>query len=100
MQEALKSVFKTSTDIEEVRRIGLYEWRNKRPILIKLRTRQNKLEIRKRVEHLKGTDIRITEDYTKKVQQERKQLIAHLRQAKRKGYKAMLEHDKLITYWR
>jgi exonuclease VII small subunit len=28
----------------------------------------------------------------------KKQLIAHLRQAKQKGYKAMLEHDKLITY--
>jgi oligoribonuclease NrnB/cAMP/cGMP phosphodiesterase (DHH superfamily) len=59
---------------------------------------QNKLEIRKRVEHLKGTDIWITEDYTKKMQQERKQLIAHLKQAKQKGYKAVLEHNKLITY--
>jgi hypothetical protein len=54
----------------------------KRPILIKLRTKQNKLEILKRDNHIKGIDIWITEDYTKKVQQERKQLIPRLMQTK------------------
>jgi hypothetical protein len=80
-----------------VRRIGTYETRKKRPILIKLRTRQCKLLIlRKRTKNLKGTDIWITEDFTKKVQQERKQLILHFKQAKQDGHKALIKYDKLI----
>jgi hypothetical protein len=71
-----------NTEIVEVRRIGTYEARKKISILIKLRTRQCKLEILKRTKNLKGTDMWITEDFTKKVQQARKQLIPHFKQAK------------------
>jgi hypothetical protein len=60
----------------------IYKAGKKRPILIKLRTRPNKLEILKRDNYIKGIDIWITEDYTKKVQQERKQLIPGLMQTK------------------
>ncbi|KAJ3628559.1 hypothetical protein MTP99_015858 [Tenebrio molitor] len=36
------------------------------------------------------------EDFTKKVKEERKQLIPHLKQAKQEGHKALIKYDKLI----
>jgi hypothetical protein len=85
-----------NTEIVEVRRIGTsYETRKKRPIVIKFRTRQCKLLILKRTKSLKGTDIWITEDFTKKVQQERKQLIPHFKQPEQDEHKALMKYDKL-----
>jgi chromosome segregation ATPase len=61
VQEVLRKIgadlVNANTEIVEVRRIGTYETRKKRPILIKLRTRQSKLLILKRTKNLKGKKI-------------------------------------------
>jgi hypothetical protein len=100
VQEVLRKIgadlVNANMDIAEVSKIGTYETRKKRPILIKLRTRQCKLLILKRTKNLKGTDIWITENFTRTVQQERKQLIPHFKQAKQDGHKVLIKYDKLI----
>lgn len=82
--------------IDDIRRMGRYKPKETRPILLKLTTRQKKMEILKQAKELKGTNIWIDEDYTKKVQEERKALIPHLKEARQHGYKAILRYNKLI----
>jgi hypothetical protein len=66
VQEVLRKIgadlVNANTEIVEVRRIGTYETRKKRPILIKLRTRQSKLLILKRTKNLKGATRKETTD--------------------------------------
>lgn len=83
-------------DIEEVRRIGKYKRGTNRPILMKMARSKKKFEILKQTKTLRGTDIWIEEDYTKEVQEERKLLIPHLKEARQKGYNARLRYNKLI----
>lgn len=84
-------------DIKETTKLGIYKPNKKRPILVKLQTWDKKMEIFKRTKELKGKDIWINDDYTKKVQDDRKILIPHLKQAKQQGHRAYLRHNKLIV---
>ena len=83
-------------DIDEIKRFGLFHKDKKRPILIKLLTWNKKMEILQQAKTLKGTNIWIDQDYTKKVQNERKQLIPYMKQAREQGKKASLKYNKLI----
>lgn len=45
---------------------------------------------------LKGTNIWINNDYSKKVQEERTKLVKHVKEARGKGERAFLKYNKLV----
>ncbi|KAF5269716.1 hypothetical protein FQA39_LY08639 [Lamprigera yunnana] len=55
-----------------------------------------KPEVLKAGKNLKGSDIWATEDYSKQVQEQRKQLITYIKEARTKGHKVILRSNKLI----
>ena len=55
-----------------------------------------KLKIVRQAKNLKGTDIWIGDDYPKKVQEERKNLIPYLKRARQEGKNASIRYNKLI----
>lgn len=84
------------TEIDEIKRLGRYREGRQRPILMKLTTGNKKVQILKQSKELKGTDVWVEEDYTKESQETRKKLISHLKEARRRGHRAQLRHDKLV----
>lgn len=85
-------------ETREVRRIGK-KIQNRdipRPILIEFASGSKKIEVLKAAKKLKGSDIWISEDYSKQVQEQRKLLVPHMKEARTKGNKAILRHNKLI----
>lgn len=66
-----------------------------RGIKIELSTRYRKMQILENAAALKGNSISIRSEYTKKVMEDRKTLKPFLTEAKRKGLKAKLVHNKL-----
>lgn len=95
--ERLGIKIEPEADIDETRRLGRPIIGKTRPILLKLTTGDKKIEILKNSKALKGTNIWIDEDYTKETQQERQQLITPLKEARRKGHRAYLRHNKLVV---
>lgn len=85
------------TDVEESRRLGRYIPTRTRPILLKLNKVSKKREILSKTKQLKGTDIWIEQDYSKKVQEQRKALVPQLKEARQNGCRAYLKYDKLIV---
>lgn len=84
------------TDMDEVRRLGKPTMGKTRPVLLKLTTRGKKMEILKNTNRLKGTDIWVDEDYTREIQEKRRQLLVPLKEARKKGHRAYLRHDRLV----
>lgn len=84
-------------NIDEMGRIGKYVTGRKRPILVKLLKESTKSEILKNAKQLKGSDIWIEEDFPKNIQEERRGLIPRLKEARNKGYRAVLRYNKLIV---
>lgn len=100
VQEMLRDIgveINPDADIKEITKLGTFKTNKKRPILVKLQTRNKKMEIFERTKELKGKDIWINDDYTKKVQEDRKHLIPHLKQAKQLGHRAYLRYNKMIV---
>lgn len=90
-------------DIDIVRRIGKFEKDRRRPILVKFTREGTKLAILKNAKNLKGTNVWIDEDYSKRTQNERKALIPKLREAREKGHRAHIRYNKLVingAVWR
>ncbi|KAK4884836.1 hypothetical protein RN001_001107 [Aquatica leii] len=88
--------FNITEELDEARRIGKYNEGKTRPIMIKLMKESTKMNILKNAKTLRGTDIWIDEDYPKEVQEERRRLIPYMKEARNKGYKALIRYDKLI----
>lgn len=84
-------------DIDEIARIGKYTPGRKRPIMVKLLRESTKSEIFRNAKQLKGTDIWIEEDFPKNIQEERRALIPKLKDARNRGYRAVLRYNKLIV---
>lgn len=84
-------------DIEEIRRLGNYVEGRKRPIIVKLTKERTKILILQNARNLSGTDIWIDEDFSKTVQEERKALVPHLKEERKKGNRAYLRFNKLIV---
>lgn len=82
-------------NIEKLRRIGQQVDGKTRPLLISLKSEKTKYEILKNSRKLKGSGIRIEEDFTKETQEIRKKLIPHLVHARNSGCRASLRGDKL-----
>lgn len=83
-------------DLEDYIRLGKYREDGTRPILVKLSKYNKKIEILKQAKNLKNSEIWINEDFTKEVQEERRKLVPIMKEARRKGQKAILKYDKLI----
>ncbi|KAJ3648197.1 hypothetical protein Zmor_020018 [Zophobas morio] len=83
-------------DASEIRRIGTYKPNGNRPILVKLQKWKTKMEIYKLTKNLKGSDIWINDDFSKKVQAERKCLTPYLQQVRQQGSTAYLRYNKMI----
>lgn len=83
-------------DLEEAKRIGIYKAGGSRPIIIKLVKHSKKMEILKNAKNLKGSKIWINEDYPKEIQEERKQLIPRMKEARQKGCMAQIKYNKLV----
>lgn len=97
IMEKINAEVQVETDIVEIRRLGVFKPNKKRPILAKLRTWNHKMKIFKEAKNLKGSDIWINEEFTKKVLEERKYLVQHLKQARQQGQQATLRYNKLIV---
>lgn len=89
--------FDIKEELDEVRRIGKYNPQKKRPVLIKLTREATRARILRNTKVLKGTEIWIDEDYPKEVQEERRRLIPHMKEARERGYRAQLRYNKLIV---
>ena len=83
------------TDIMEMRRIGKEREGFKRPVLMEVRTMNMKMEILRKKNKLRGTEIYINEDYTKEVQKQRRDLVKFMRTAREQGHEATLIYNKL-----
>ena len=81
--------------IDITKRIGPFNESRNRPILLKLITEKAKFEILKNTVKLKGTNIWIEEDYTKKIQEERKALIPKLKEIRATGKQAILKYNRI-----
>lgn len=81
--------------IREVGRIGRKVNKINRPVRIEIDNWNNKIDILKATRLLKGTKIVIEEDYTKETLLERKQLLPYMIEARQKGQRAFLNHNKL-----
>ena len=58
---------------------------NKRPILLELRIWNQKMEILRRKNKLKGTAIYINEDFPKEVLDQRRELVKHMKAEREQG---------------
>lgn len=84
------------TEVDEIRRIGKYDSNRTRPILVKFTKESTKMKILRSARKLKGTDIWVDEDYPKNIQEERRELIQKMKEARNKGETAILRYNKLI----
>ena len=82
------------TDIAEARRIGKEREGFKRPILMEVRTTNMKMEILRKNNKLRGTEIYV-EDYAKEVQKQRKDLVKFMKIAREQGYEVTLMYNNL-----
>ena len=82
-------------DITEMRRMGKEGSNNKRPRLLELRTWNQKMEILRGKNKLKGTEIYISEDFPKEVLDQRRELVKYMKAARERGQNANLAYNKL-----
>ncbi|GLV44750.1 hypothetical protein CBL_05217 [Carabus blaptoides fortunei] len=82
-------------DITELRRIGRERVNNNRPILMEVRTVNQKMEILKAKNKLQGTEIYINEDFPKEIQNQRRELIKYMKTARAQGHEVTLLYKKL-----
>ncbi|KAF2897813.1 hypothetical protein ILUMI_08362 [Ignelater luminosus] len=73
-------------DIGDVKRFGQFKEDRIRPILTQARKDNKKMLILNNAKHLKGKNIWIDNDYSKKAQKKRKALIGQMKEARQKGY--------------
>ena len=83
------------TDITEVKRIGKESEGFKGPILMEVRTTNMKMEILRKKNKLRGSEIYVNEDYTKEVQKQGKDLVKLMKIAREQRHEAMLMYNNL-----
>lgn len=98
VREVLKRVntnINVESDVIESRRIGDRNKLRNRPILLKVKTWDKKLDILKGRNRLKGTNIYINEDFPKEIMEQRKQLLKYSKVARDKGCRTKIIYNKL-----
>lgn len=93
VQNEMKLEHITENDIERAHRLG--NRRGKRPIIVKFHNFQAKNEVLGCRASLKGSNIFINEDFSRKVRQEREVLISEMKKAREKGITATVSYNKL-----
>lgn len=81
--------------IDSTIRIGKRSGR--RPIVVRFTSFNKKMEVLSKCRHLAGTGIRIENDYSPEIRKTRSELRKYLIDAKKKGHKAFIKHDKIIV---
>lgn len=81
--------------IERIHRIGRKFPRGNRPVIVKLADFRDKVTILKNCVKLKGTAYSINEDFSKRINEIRKNLWSSATEEKRQGSKVKLIYDKL-----
>ena len=87
----------TIENVDSTNRLGIFKDNNNRPILVRFITERAKKMVLSKAKNLKGKDIWINEDYTTKIQHERKLLVPKLKEMREKGYKAYIKYNQLIV---
>jgi hypothetical protein len=82
-------------DIERAHRLG--GRRRNRPIIVKFLSWKKKMEVLNSIRTLRGTPIRITEDYAESTRHAREELKPLMIEARNNGLKASLRVDRLIV---
>lgn len=82
-------------DILDIYRIGRPTGNNSRPLLVETKSWNKKMEILKETRKLKGTKIFISEDFPKDIQEQRRILTRHMKDAREKGHKVKLYYNTL-----
>lgn len=99
--EEVLNIFKKQLDIQDIniceiadiKRIGKIS--PQRPIKLQLTTKIRKMQILDRARLLKGTKIFIQPEFTKKVVEDRKILKPYMLEAREKGIRSYLLHNKI-----
>jgi regulator of replication initiation timing len=94
MNSSMKLNVKDS-DIERAHRIGR-KTNGNRPIIVRFSGYKKKTEVLRNSKNLKGTRIRIEEDFTAKIRNVRKELRQFMLEARSSGQFAILRYDKLL----
>lgn len=84
-------------ELQIVRRMGKYEEKKMRPIVVTFSTYGRKITILKNKKHIKSSTIYIKEDFPPKVLDTRKILQDQLQKEKEAGNIAYIRYDKLIV---
>lgn len=87
-------------DIDIVRRIGKTPSENSskpQPVLLTFTSERKRHEVLKNSSKLKGSNLRITPDYTKKILNDRNMLRNYMIQARNSGFSAKINSNKLIV---
>ena len=83
--------------IDVAHRIGKYvRWDKPRPIVARFHYPKERDMVRSATRELKGTHYGVNEQFPPEVQQKRKTLYPHMKEARRKNQKAYLKFDKLF----
>lgn len=83
--------------IELAVRLGRYEETKCRPVLIKLLSEKTKKEIMMNTGKLKGSEIWIEEDYSRKIREIRRKLVQEMKDRRNNGEEVYLRYDRLIV---
>ncbi|XP_050516433.1 uncharacterized protein LOC126891297 [Diabrotica virgifera virgifera] len=84
-------------DIQDVYRIGYKKERRDRPTVIRLNSIQKKYQIMRNARKLKDTSYSVSEQFSKKTIEERKQLVPYLKKIKDSGATAFIRHNYIIV---
>ena len=88
---------KSKIQLDRAHRVGKYNIRKIRPIVVKFKDTCSKLAVKDSLKqvNLFNTDYNVTEQYPQEVRDRRKELIPVMLQARKAGKKAVLVRDKL-----
>ncbi|KAI5738073.1 hypothetical protein M8J77_002623 [Diaphorina citri] len=82
-------------EIDRIKRVGRKVSSEGRLVIVTLTTIRRKIDIIRNRRELRGTTVRIQEDFTKEVVEARKRLYPQLKMMREKGRKAVMRYDKL-----
>ncbi|CAN7941741.1 unnamed protein product [Ixodes hexagonus] len=82
--------------VERIHRLGRKAANKSRPVIIKFFDYNEKMLLMKNAPKLKGTKISVSEDYSRRVQEIRKQLWQTVKDNRTQDDKVFLRYDKLI----
>lgn len=95
LREELKLINIDINNIELIKRIGKFDNKKTRPVLIEFNAKRIKTDILRHAKLLKQYKIYIEEDYTSEVLQDRRKLKPHFFEARNNGHKAVLIQNNL-----